>query len=319
MTPCANGLHRTPVPVEKNMMTLPEYVIEPPDLLAISAVKLVPKPPYKIEPLDTLQVNAIGTRPEQPVAGTYTVDTGGTLNLGAPYGSVHVSGMTLEEAARTVEDALRRSLANPQVSMTLSATAGQQQIAGIHIVGPDGKINLGTYGKVYVTGMTVGQASQTIEGHLAQFLDSPRVSVDVFAYNSKVYYVISEGAGFGDTVTTHAITGNETVLDALSKVNGLSQYSSKEIWISRPAPDGVSCDQVLPVNWADMVKGGATGTNYQVLPGDRIFIAESPLLSFNSLLSRITAPATSLFNFTLLFGNTLSAVSNFPLGSSFSQ
>ncbi len=98
--PCASGLHRTPVPVEKNMMTLPEYTIEPPDLLTISAVKLVPKPPYKIEPLDTLRVDAVGTRPEQPIAGTYTVDTGGTLNLGAPYGWVHVSGMTLEEASR---------------------------------------------------------------------------------------------------------------------------------------------------------------------------------------------------------------------------
>jgi polysaccharide biosynthesis/export protein len=317
MTPCANGMHRTPVPVEKNMMTLPDYVIEPPDILTVEAVKLVPKSPYKIEPLDTLHVTAVGTRPEQPIAGDYTVDTGGALNLGAPYGWVHVSGMTLEEASRAVEETLRRSLANPQVSMTLAASAGRQQIAGYHLVGPDGKINLGTYGKVYVTGMTVSQARQAIETQLTEFLDAPKVSVDIFAYNSKVYYVIGEGAGFGDTVTIHPITGNETVLDALVRVNGLSQFTSREIWISRPAPDGVSCDQILPVKWADVVKGGATGTNYQVLPGDRIFLAESPMISLNSALNRITAPAQTLFNFILLGGNTIQSYNNLPLGSSF--
>ena len=315
---CDNGLYRTPVPIEKHMMTLPEYVIEPPDILNIEAVKLVPKPPYKIEPLDTLQVNVSGTRPDQPISGNYTVDTGGSLNLGAPYGWVQVSGMTLEQASRTLEEMLRRQLANPQVSMTLAATAGQQQIAGAHLVGPDGKINLGTYGKIYVTGMTVRQARQAIETHLKEFLDSPRVAVDIFSYNSKVYYVVSEGAGFGDSVQSFPITGNETVLDALVKVNGLNQFTSKKIWISRPAPDGVSCDQILPVKWEQVVQGGSTATNYQVLPGDRIFVAESPMISLNSAIGRITAPAQTAFNFVLLGGSTIQAVNNFPLGSSFS-
>jgi polysaccharide export outer membrane protein len=293
--PCSNGLHRTPVPIEKNMMTLPEYVIEPPDILSIEAIKLVPKPPYKIEPLDTLQVNATGTRPDQPISGNFTVDTGGSLNLGAPYGWIHVSGMTLEQATRAVEDTLRRSLASPQVSITLFATAGQQQIAGGHLVGPDGTVNLGTYGKVYITGMTVAQARQAIEAHLTQFLDSPKIAVRIFAYNSKVYYVISEGAGNGDSVASFPITGNETVLDAVVRINGLSQYTNKKIWISRPAPDGLSCDQILPVDWHEIVQGGSTATNYQILPGDRVFIAEAPMLAINNVLQKLTGPVSAVF------------------------
>ncbi len=165
------------------------------------------------------------------------------------------------------------------MSVSLGQTAGQQQIAGEHLVGPDGTVNLGTYGSVYVAGMTMAEAKQAIEEQLKNYLEEPRVSVDIFAYNSKVYYVITEGAGSGDTLVRVPITGNETVLDALAQVNGLSRLSSKNIWIARPTPGGVSCDQMLPVNWDEITKGAATATNYQVLPGDRIFIAENKVIA----------------------------------------
>ena len=133
---------------------------------------------------------------------------------------------------------------------------------------------MGTYGTVYVAGLTIAEAKTAVEAQLSNYLEQPRVSVDVFAYNSKVYYVITEGAGLGDTVVRVPITGNETVLDALAQVNGLSRLSSKNIWIARPTPGDVSCDQILPVSWTEITKGAATATNYQVMPGDRIFIAE---------------------------------------------
>ena len=80
------------------------------------------------------------------------------------------------------------------------------------------------------------QARQRIEAHLSQMLRSPEVSVDVVGYNSKTYYIITEGAGFGDGVNRFPVTGNETVLDAISQINGLSQVSSKKIWVCGPLP-----------------------------------------------------------------------------------
>ena len=59
--------------------------------------------------------------------------------------------------------------------------------------------------------------------------------MDVVAYNSKVYYIITQGAGLGDSVRRLPVTGNETVLDAISQIGGLSQVSSKNIWIARPS------------------------------------------------------------------------------------
>ena len=65
---------------------------------------------------------------------------------------------------------------------------------------PTARVNLGTYGLVYVAGMTLDEAKQAVETQLANYLDKPQVSISVFAYNSKVYYVITEGAGQGDLV-----------------------------------------------------------------------------------------------------------------------
>jgi polysaccharide export outer membrane protein len=295
-------------------VTLPPYVIEPPDILLVDALRVVPKPPFRIQSFDTLQVIVEGTLLDQPINGLYVVEPGGMLDLGPSYGKVMVGGQSLEEAQDAVFRHLKRVLREPQVSLTLAQAAGQQQIAGEHLVGPDGTINLGTYGTVYVTGLTLEQAKETIEKHLAQHLDAPLVSVDVFSYNSKVYYVVTEGAGFGDQIGRFPVTGNETVLDAVSQINGLSRLSSKDIWIARPAPSGVGCDQILPVDIDAIMKGGSTATNYQVLPGDRVFIAQDQWIAFDSIVGKITAPFERMFGFALIGSNAIQTINRMPFG-----
>jgi polysaccharide export outer membrane protein len=310
---CPTDPERMPAK-ELAKVTLPAYVIEPPDILLVDALRVVPKPPFRIQSFDTLQVIVEGTLLEQPINGLYVVEPGGMLDLGPSYGKVMVGGQSLEEAQDAVFRHLKRVLREPQVSLTLAQAAGQQQIAGEHLVGPDGTINLGTYGSVYVTGMTLEQAKAAIEKHLSQFLDAPLVSVDVFSYNSKVYYVITEGAGYGDNVARFPVTGNETVLDAVSQINGLSRLSSKDIWIARPAPSGVGCDQVLPVDIESIMKGGATATNYQLLPGDRVFIAQDQWVAFDSVIGKITAPFERIFGFVLLGSSAIQQMNRFPYG-----
>jgi len=295
-------------------ITLPPYVIEPPDILLIDALRVVPKPPFRIQSFDTLQVIVEGTLLEQPINGLYVVEPGGMLDLGPSYGKVMVGGQSLEEAQDAVFRHLKRVLKEPQVSLTLAQAAGQQQISGEHLVGPDGTINLGTYGSVYVTGLTLEEAKEKIEQHLDKHLDAPLVSVDVFSYNSKVYYVITEGAGQGDNVARFPVTGNETVLDAIAQINGLSRLSSKDVWIARPAPSGVGCDQILPVDIEAIMKGAATGTNYQILPGDRVFIAQDHMIAFAGLIEKWTAPFERMFGFALLGSSTVQQFNRFPYG-----
>lgn len=304
----------TSIPSELNKTSLPPYIIEPPDILLIDAVKVVPKAPYRIETLDVLQVLVEGAFEEQPIFGLYRVESGGTINLGPVYGTVNVLGQTLEEATQSVTDHLRTVLREPQVSISLAEAAGKQQIAGEHLVTPDGMVNLGTYGGVYLAGLTLPQARAAIESHLSAYLEQPEVSIDVFAYNSKVYYIVTEGAGLGEQVVRLPVTGNETVLDAISQIQGLSRVSSKTIWIARPAPDGVGCDQILPVNWKDITRGASTATNYQLMPGDRVFIAEDKMIAFESFVSKMVGPFERAFGFTLLGTQTIQTINRSPDG-----
>ena len=65
--------------------------------------------------------------------------------------------------------------------------------------------------------------------------------------------------------------------------------------------------QVLPVDWSAIVKGGATRTNYQVMPGDRIYVEADPLITTDTYLARIISPIERLFGITLLGSATVNS------------
>ncbi len=290
-----------PLPTELAKVSQPPYVIEPPDVLLIDAVRLIPRPPYRIEPLDVLTVQATQTFPDQPIAGAYAVGPDGTVALGFSYGAVRVAGLTLEEAQKAILQHLSQRLKNPQVVVGLAEFRGLQQIRGEHLVRPDGTISLGTYGCVYVTGLTLAQAKTIVEQYLSQFLLDPQVAVDVIAYNSKAYYVIADGAGYGQTVFKFPATGNETVLDAINNIGGIPAVGSKRrIWVARPAPANHECLQLLPVDWLAIAQGGSTRTNYQLFPGDRVYIKGDALVTLDNTLAKLFAPVERVLGITLL-------------------
>jgi protein involved in polysaccharide export with SLBB domain len=306
------------VPKELSMTTHPPITVAPPDILRIDASRLVPLPPYKIEPLDALYLFAEGAPEAEPVNGIYPVDPDGTINLGPRYyGQVQVAGLTPQEAEKVIAKQLARRLQNPAVAVSVAQSKGVQQIRGEHLIRPDGTVGLGTYGSVYVAGMTLPQVKACVEQHLSQFLLKPEVSVDVAAFNSKWYYVISDFAGSGENVVRLPATGNETILDAISQIGGLSPVSSKKMWIARPAPPGAGVDQILPVDWKGITRRGHTRTNYQILPGDRVFVMSQPMTKVDTQLARSLAPAERLFGTTLLGASTIFTIKNQGFGFGF--
>ena len=287
------------MPRELFKAALPAYVIEPPDILELNAIRIVLKPNYALRPADILLLNVLGTLPDAPISGPYKIDSSGIIDLGEFYGSIEIAGATVRQAKKILTDFLLVRLKEPLVSLSLMEDPVYQQIAGQHLVGPDGTVTLGVYGPVSVLGKTIPEAKIAIEERLSEYFEKPEVSVNVFAYNSKVYYIITEGAGLGDGVFRFPITGNETVLDAISNINGLEQISSKRIWIARPTPNS-SQVQILPVDWKGVTAQAATGTNYQLFPGDRVFVAEDKLIAFDSSLGKRLAPFERIFGFALL-------------------
>ncbi len=311
--PLANVAPQTPRELSK--VSLPDYIIEPPDILTIEAVSLLPKQPYTLRPMDVVTLNSQGMVPEEAnLAGPFVVQADGSMDLGFEFGTLHAAGKTVEQLQAEILAKMQQIVREPQVAATLTQMAAQQQISGEHLVSPDGRVNLGTYGRVRVVGLTMDEARAAIELHLSQYLESPQIALDVLGYNSKVFYVVTQGAGLGDRVVILPARGNETVLDAIGQVQGLDSTSSTRMWIARPGTNECGGDQILPVDWLAVTQRGDVTTNYQMLPGDRLYVSEDKLVALDTTLGKIFSPLERIFGVTLLGTNTASRIVFFNQG-----
>lgn len=102
--------------------------------------------------------------------------------------------------------------------------------------------------------------------------DKPKAKPDALqndAGKTGKYYLVTDFAGKGEQVTAFPATGSETVLDVVPKAEGTSK---RTIWIAR-TPAGQR-EQILPVDWKGITQHGETRTNYQILPGDRVYVMQ---------------------------------------------
>ena len=312
------------VPREQSRTSLAPYRVMPPDVLLIDAVYNVRGNLTRLRSGDQVTIRLLKGLPldlgdensgnllqlaaKQPelqakiLNGPYVVESDGSVDLGAAYGKVFVGGLTIDEAKVAIEKFLHDTggLRDPKLSVLFTDMTGRQVVAGQHLVRPDGTVGLGIYGEVYVAGLTLPETRQAVEMHLSQYLNNPVVSVDVMAYNSKVYYIIADGGGYGQQIVRLPCTGNETVLDAIAQINGLPQVSSKKVWIARPAAETGGRPQILCVNWHSITADGVATTNYQLLPGDRVYVQADDLIATDNYLAKLFAPVNRVLGSALL-------------------
>lgn len=263
MAPSAHPHPYANVPREFEKMTLPPYVVEPPDNLLIQASSRI-----------TLRL--------QPVQGQHLVGPDGTVNLGI-YGKVRVAGLTLEQVA----DAVASRLLEVQPGL----------LRGVKDVDDKGNEKPGT-----------DQAQLFRQNFSSLELIKKELQVDVLSYSSKFYYVITDGGGYGQQVYPFPIKGNETVLDALANVNGLPAVANKKrVWVARATRAGQP-PKIFPVDWMSVAKCGQSETNYQLFPGDRVYVDSSPLIKADTFLSKLYSPILRTFGVTLLGGATVNTL-----------
>lgn len=149
------------------------------------------------------------------------------------------------------------------------------RLPGDQPVLPDGTINLARYGRLVVAGKTVGEIETLVQAAVrAQTKDAGFISVRLVARQSKVYYVLGEVNSPG----AFQLSGRETVLDALMAAGGLTDNASRDnIILTRPSRPNC-CRTVLPICFNAIVQLGDTTTNYQIAPGDRIYVPSRTLL-----------------------------------------
>ena len=178
-----------------------------------------------------------------------------------------------------------------------------------------------------VAGLTTEQAREAVRRHVFDVMrthpqadlkftqvDDPSkllVAVDVTTYNSKAYYVITDGAGFGEQIYRFPIQGYETVLDALANINGLPAVGSKRhVWVARRTPNCNQPEQILPVDYIGLTQHGITTTNYQILPGDRVYVRADEAFRIDGYLQKVLTPIERLLGVTLLGSSAYNSVTN---------
>jgi polysaccharide export outer membrane protein len=179
------------VPRELDKVTLPAYVVEPPDILLISTVSTLRSQESLLISGDRLRIHLknglpidVGVDPTanqlqydaesqievgfKVVSGTYRIGTDGKIDLGPAYGKIPVSNMTVAAAEAVIRKHLVDSvgLKSPELQVSLEDTESPQPVSGEHLVRPDGRVSLGIYGELVVAGMTLPEAGAAVKQHL---------------------------------------------------------------------------------------------------------------------------------------------------------
>lgn len=158
----------------------------------------------------------------------------------------------------------------------------------------DGTIELGSYGRLQVAGMSAEQIQSQVQTVVTQqethkhqqkmalvshrtgglgvpeeLGESPDFGVTVRLVNkeSGLFYVMGEVNAPG----SYPLVGHETVLDAIIAAGGLSdRCNDHKIILTRPQANGQP-RAILPICYQQILQLGDVSTNYQLMPGDRIY------------------------------------------------
>ncbi len=148
-------------------------------------------------------------------------------------------------------------------------------VAADQTVMPDGTVHLGRYGPIVVAGMTVTEIEQAVSDRIRaetapeQNEEAPRATVRLIDPQGQVYYVLGEVNAPG----SFPVIGRETVLDAIVAAGGLADNADRHrIIFTRPSEDA-DFPFVRLICYRQIVQLGDTSTNFQIEPGDRVFVA----------------------------------------------
>jgi protein involved in polysaccharide export with SLBB domain len=162
------------------------------------------------------------------------------------------------------------------------------RFAADQVVLPDGQIELGRYGRLLVAGLTPAEIEREVQAIVErENKDAGRMRVSLVGRQSKVFYVLGEVNSPG----AYPLSGRETVLDAIIAAGGPTDAADlAKITYTQPTLPG-ECRVVLPVCYREIVQMGDTSTNYQIAPGDRIYVPSMTLCrQLMELLHRYPTP-----------------------------
>lgn len=134
------------------------------------------------------------------------------------------------------------------------------------VVLPDGSITLPLVGRVEVAGFSTPEVEQRITAKLKKYIPEPVVTVVIAGIDGNRAYVMGKVIRPGSLI----ISGPITVLQAISIVGGFDTFADEGgIKVIRTKSDA---QEILSVNYKDIISGKNMSTNIQLKAGDTIVV-----------------------------------------------
>lgn len=128
----------------------------------------------------------------------------------------------------------------------------------------DGRIAMPLIGKVDVSGLTPSEVETRIKGLLEKYINKPDVSVAVLQAGSKPISVIGAVMRPG----TIGITGNITLIQAITQAGGLATGYGRTLYVLRTAANGLT--EQIAIDIDDLMVNGNPDLNLPLRANDVI-------------------------------------------------
>lgn len=149
--------------------------------------------------------------------------------------------------------------------------AQRPEFNGKHEIGPDGRIDLGEYGKLRIEGRTTPEIVKLLAEETGVSAESTLVRVAEF--RSQHILLFGEVIGWQRSVPYR---GQETVLDLLQRVGGITRGAEpKDVYVLRPHLGDSRRPEVFHVDLHAIVLKQDLRTNIRLLPYDQVYVGET--------------------------------------------
>jgi len=143
---------------------------------------------------------------------------------------------------------------------------GDEGLSKTVFVRLDGRISLPLVGDVMALDTTLVSLAEQIKKKVGKFVAEPSVTVTLQESRSKAYYVLGQIAKPGEYPLNYPLT----ILQAISRAGGLSEWAKKEkIMVVRRS---AGKETIIRFNYENVLSGENLQQNIQVSPGDTIII-----------------------------------------------
>lgn len=165
-----------------------------------------------------------------------------------------------------------------------------QEIDGETVrIQPDGKVSLKLIGDVKIAGMTPKEIGVKLEILLSEYYVDPKVTVRIFNYASKKYYVHGEGV----TVGTRPYTGRDTLLDAVGPAASNFLAWTQKVKVVRPS-FGDRPVRTIEVDVHSMIHTGDWSQNILLEPDDIVYVPPTPLAWIAHRVNEVLFPVAPI-------------------------